>query len=77
MITVTLSCLSTALSISPIAELVLFLIVSIVETRKNSFLAGSFDRNVERPGLIIPVKVLPYSFINPTYLIDFDNSIIF
>lgn len=58
----------------PNAELALLRIVSIVETRKNSFLAGSLDNNVASPGLNIPVRVLPYSFMSPTYLIDFDNS---
>ena len=72
--TVALSCLRIILSMFPSAALALLRIVSIVETRKNSFLVDSLDSNVARPGLIIPVMVLPYSFTSPTYLIDFDNS---
>jgi len=59
-----------AYSIFPIEELILFLILNNVETKKNSFLAASDFKRILVPGFMTPVSVLPYGFTNPTYLID-------
>ena len=47
-----------------------------LEIAKNSSRVFSFENKGCIPDFNIPDSVFPYSFITPTYLIDFENDII-